>query len=321
MSRISRILSEPKKYLSINYILNNVIGGRLFKYWRKLSPFIKSDRLFLKVYYRLAMGESLDLENPKSFTQKLQWLKLHNTNPLYSKMVDKYQVREIIKKKIGKKYLIPLLGVWDRIEDIDFKCLPDQFVLKTTHDSGNIIVCKDKSTFDKQKAALQLSKALKYNYFYKSREFPYKNAIPRIIAEKYMFDESQAELIDYKFFCFHGQPKILLVVTNRGDNKRFSFFDMNFSPLPIETGVESAEIEINRPDNFNKMVEIAKQLSKDIIHVRIDLYNIEGKILFGEYTFHHGGGVDRFSSDKWNIKVGEMIYLPDNNINSFKEYK
>lgn len=314
MSRIKRILSSPRHYFSANHIINNVIGGRLFIVWRNLSKYIVSDRLFLQVYYRLAMGETLNLENPKTFTQKLQWLKLHNTNPEYSKMVDKYQVREIIKNEIGEEYLIPLLGVWDNFNEIDFDVLPDQFVLKTTHNSGTVIICKDKSNLDVLRTKNILTKALKQNYFYKSREYPYKFAQPKIIAEQLMIDNRFNDLVDYKFFCFDGEPKILLVVSNNELNKSYSFFNMNFERLQISTSVRSSEMMISQPENFSLMIEIARKLSKNIIHVRIDLYNINGKIFFGEYTFHHGGGVDKFSSDEWNRKFGDMISLPMANI-------
>ena len=148
MRRLNRILSDPRKYLSINHIVNNVIGGRLFLLWMRFSRWIPSDKFYLKVYYKLAMHEKLNLHNPITYTQKIQWLKLHNTNPVYSQMVDKFQVKTIIAKELGEDYLIPMLGVWDSFDDIDFQNLPEQFVLKTSHDSGNVVVCKDKSTFD-----------------------------------------------------------------------------------------------------------------------------------------------------------------------------
>lgn len=310
MSRLQRILKSPGKYLSPKHIINNVISGRLFLIWRTLSVIIPSDRLFLKIYYRLAMHEKLDLKNPETFTQKIQWLKLHNTDPIYSQMVDKFEVRKIITKKLGEAFLIPLLGVWTNFDEIDFSTLPDQFVLKTTHDSGNVVICKNKSLLDVSNAKRKLSKALKRNYFYKSREYPYKNAIPRIIAEKYMVGDSQSELVDYKFFCFNGEPKILLVVTDRSTGKSFNYFDIEFNPLPFSTGFDGMDITFLKPDNYLEMIEIARHLSKNIIHVRIDLYNIDGRIFFGEYTFHHGGGVDRFNLPEWNKQMGDLIILP-----------
>lgn len=307
---IRKIIKSPQKYLSPLYILNILAFGRLFIIWRQMSRFITSDKLFLKVYYRLGMQERLNLKNPQSFTQKIQWLKLHNTNPFYSILVDKYEVRKVVAEKIGSGYLIPLLGVWSTYDDINFDNLPEQFVLKTTHDSGSVIVCTAKSLFDKSATRNKLNKALKRNYFYCSREFPYKNAVPRIIAEEFMYDEHQKDLTDYKFFCFNGEPKILLLVTHIGSEKCNNYFDMDFNPLPFSTGFDRSKSEILQPSNLEEMVAVAKKLSSNLIHVRIDLYNINGKVYFGEYTFHHGGGLTKFIPSEWNKKLGDMIELP-----------
>ncbi len=254
------------------------------------------------------MHEKLDFKHPKTYTQKIQWLKLKNTNPLYSKMVDKYQVREIIKKELGEEYLIPLLGVWNSFAEINFEKLPEQFVLKTTHDSGTVIICKHKASFDKAYARKKLTRALKINYFYKSREYPYKNAIPRIIAEVYMHDENQTELTDYKFFCFNGEPRILQITANKGNEKMVCYFDMNFNPMPFYTGQSKADPGLfKKPFNFEKMVRLARQLSQNILHVRIDLYYINEKIYFGEFTFHHNGGIVKFSPPEWAEIIGDMI--------------
>jgi hypothetical protein len=291
--------------------MNNVIGGRLFVQWRKLSPYIASDRLYLKVYYRLATGKILNLDNPQTFTEKIQWLKLRNTNPLYSKMVDKYEVREIVASKIGENYLIPLIGVYNSFDEIEFNSLPEKFVLKTTHDSGNVVVCAGKNKFDIVSTRIRLSKALKINYFYLSRESPYKKAIPRIVAESFIeSDTPSLGLLDYKFFCFHGEPKFVLIVSGRGKETRNNFFNLNFEPFEVIGDFIPSEYEIQKPDNFTEMIEIAKTLSKEIIHVRIDLYNISGKIYFGEYTFHHNGGLTRFDKDE-DLKWGSMIQLAD----------
>lgn len=310
MSTFKRVLSSPSKFLHPSYILNNVIGGRLFPYWKNLSPYISSDRFFLKVYYRLAIGKALNLDNPKTFTEKIQWLKLHNTNPLYSKMVDKYQVREIVKSKIGESYLIPLLGVYDSFDEITFNRLPNKFVLKTTHDSGNVFVCEDKGKFDFKLAKLKLTNALSKNYFYLSREYPYKNAIPKIIAEAFIeTDTPELGMVDYKFFCFDGVPKFLLVVSGRGNETRNNFFDLEFKPFEVKGGFEASEHKIIKPDNFDTMIEIAKELSEGLIHVRIDLYNIAGKIYFGEFTFHHNGGLIKFEDGKEDLRWGNLINL------------
>lgn len=310
MSTIERVLLEPSKYLHPYYILNNVIGGRLFLPWRRLSPYISSDRLFLKVYYRLAMGKPLNLENPKTFTEKIQWLKLHNTNPLFSKMVDKYQVRDVVKSLIGGEYLIPMLGVYDTFDNIDFDQLPDKFVLKTTHDSGNVFVCEDKNSFDYGGAKIKLTTALSKNYFFSSREYPYKNAIPRIIAETFIeTDTPNLGMVDYKFFCFDGIPKFVLVVSGRGNSTSNNFYDLEFNPFEVKGGFGASNHQITKPDNFDSMIEIAKKLSEGLIHVRIDLYNIAGKIYFGEFTFHHNGGLTKFEDLNEDVRWGNFINL------------
>ncbi len=311
MNRISRILSNPRKFLSFSYIVNKVIGGRLFLIWRKLSPIIPSDYLFLKVYYRLAIGRNLDLKNPKTFTEKIQWLKLHNTDLLYAKMVDKYQVREIIASKIGKEYLVPLLGVYNSFDEIELNKLPNQFALKTTHDSGTVCVCNDKSKFNLENYRTKFISALSSNYFYYSREYPYKNAIPRIVAEEFLLtDTAELGLVDYKFFCFNGEPKFVMVVSNSGLETRNDFFDLEFKPMEVKSGFSpKSEFEILKPQNFEKMVQIAKLLAQSLIFIRIDLYNINGKIYFGEFTFHHNGGLTEFNSYEEDLEWGNLIKL------------
>ena len=310
MSVFQSILKNPKKLLSPRKVLHALLG-RLFPFWMRISRWVPSDRFYLKVFYYLAMHKKLDLNTPKTYTQKIQWLKLHNTNPLYSKMVDKYEVREIIIQELGEEYLIPLLGVWDQFDEIDFEKLPHEFVLKTTHDSGSVIVCKDKAGFDHKSARKKLTRALQTNYFYKSREYPYKNAIPRIIAEKFMHDESQEELIDYKFFCFHGKPIILQITQSRNGKKEVGCFNMEFQPMPFYTGnIKPDYARFSKPFCFEKMVEIAEKLSRYIVHVRIDLYCINDQVYFGEYTFHNAGGIVRFSPPEWNKIMGDMIELP-----------
>ena len=314
MSRIKRILSDPSKYLSFRYILNNVINGRLFLFWMLISKWIPYDELYIRVFYRLAMQEPLDLKGPVTYTQKIQWLKMHNNNLIYTRMVDKYAVKEMIAKELGQQYVIPLLGVWDDFDAIDFGKLPNQFVLKTTHDSGNVLVCKDRRHFDIAKAKKKFSQALKTNYFFKSREYPYKNAVPRIIAEKYMHDKTQEELTDYKFFCFHGEPRILQIISNKGVGKKVNCYDMEFNLLSLATDLSGINDTLTKPDNFCEMVDIARKLSKGLIHVRVDLYSINGQVFFGEYTFHNGGGIVNFNPPEWNKILGDMIVLPTKDV-------
>jgi hypothetical protein len=260
------------------------------------------------------MRERLDFRNPITFNQKLQVLKLINHDPKYTLMVDKYEAREIVKKEIGESYLIPILGVWDTFNEIDFDKLPNQFVLKPTHNSGTVVICKDKSGFDLKAAKRKLNKALSINYYYAGREYPYKNVKPRIICEKYMIDPDGEELNDYKFLCFNGEPKILFVASNRSIDVRFDFYDIELNRLPFTTGQHSFSKEsITKIESFNEMVNIAKKLSKGFIHIRIDLYNIQGRIYFGEFTFHHNGGVVPFHPKDWDKKLGDLIRLPKDN--------
>ena len=227
-------------------------------------------------------------------------------------MVDKYEAKEYVKKIIGEEYIIPTLGVWDNFDEIDFDKLPNQFVLKTTHDSGGIVVCKDKTKLDLNVARKKLEKSLQHNFFYEHREYPYKDVKPRIIAEKFMVDESGTELKDYKFFCFDGIVKMLFVATDRPFDTRFDFYDMDFKHLPFKQGHPLATKEIRKPNGFEEMKRIASTLSKGIPHVRVDLYDINGKIYFGELTFFHFSGNVPFEPKEWDYKIGEWLKLPMN---------
>jgi hypothetical protein len=298
-----------KDKLTYNFIINKFIAYRLFKLLPKLSPWIQSDETFLKIYYRLAMGKSLDLQNPKTYTEKLQKLKLLNKGQDFSKLVDKFQVREEIQEKLGTHYLIPMLGVWDNFETINFDELPHQFVLKTTHDSGTVIICTDKSKLDVNEAKSKLKNALKRNYFYLSREYPYRYAVPRIIAEQYMFDETQKELDDYKFFCFDGEPKLVEITTGKGKDKQRGYYDFNLNPMPFTLGNASNNPITENLSFIPEMAKIARALSQGLKHVRIDLYNINNQIYFGEYTFHHSGGLFEVKPVEWDEKIGEMIKI------------
>lgn len=272
------------------------------------------DEKYLKKLYMANFGKELDLENPKTFNEKLQWLKLYDRKPEYTMMVDKYKVREYIAEKLGEEYLIPLLGVWDDPEEIDFDKLPNQFVLKCNHNSGlGMCICKDKSKLDIKKVKSELRKGLKQDYYLHGREWPYKDVPRKIICEKYMVDESGYELKDYKIFCFNGEPKALFVATDRMTDTKFDFFDVEFNHLPFTNGHPNAEKEIAKPQNLDEMLKVASVLSKGIPQVRIDLYNINGKILFGEMTFSHWSGMVPFEPNKWDERFGEWIVLPKNN--------
>jgi len=298
LKKLVRAIKEPR--LVILYILN-------FKFFR-----IIPDDIFLKLKYKLSMGKKINLDNPQTFNEKLQWLKLYDRNPLYTKLVDKYEVRKYIAQTIGEEYLIPLIGVWDRFEDIDFSQLPNQFVLKCTHDSGGIVICTDKSRIDINAAKKKINKCLKRNYYYYCREWPYKNIKPRIICEKYMADESGTELKDYKLMCFNGKVKCSFVCLNRYSSTGLNvdFYDMNWKPMPFERHYPSSGTEISKPKNFDKMVEFAEILSKNIPFVRVDFYETNEKLYFGELTFYPGSGFEEFTPESYDYLLGSWLELP-----------
>ena len=276
----------------------------------RCSKWIKSDELFIQIEYYLRMGKQLRLNPPITFNEKLQWLKLHGNKEEYTQLVDKYEVKKFVANLIGEEYIIPTLGVWECFEDIDFNQLPNQFVLKCTHDSGTFVICKDKTTLDINAAREKINKRLSYNYYYAHREKPYKNVKPRIIAEQYMVDESGTELKDYKFFCFNGDVKMLFIATDRGkenEEVKFDFFDTNFTHLPFVQGHPNSTKLLHKPIDFEKMIKIASELSLNIPHVRIDLYNINGKVYFGEYTFFHFAGIVPFNPEEWDYTIGKWI--------------
>ena len=260
------------------------------------------------------MGKRLNLKNPQTFNEKLQWLKLYGRRPIDTILSDKYAVKEYIAKTIGEKYVIPLLGVWDRFEDIDFDKLPEQFVLKCTHDSGGILVCKNRNDVDFDKVKETFNRSLKTDYYVFSREKAYKNIPRRIIAEEYREDSKTGELRDYKFFCFDGEPKALFIASDRqveGEETKFDFFDMEFNHLPFTNGHPNAKILPEKPLCFKEMKELAAKLSKGIPHVRVDFYEVDGKVYFGEMTYSHWGGMTPFNPEEWDYTFGSWIVLPE----------
>ena len=283
-----------------------------FSYLTKLGIFNGlSDEQYLKLKYKNVFGRDLDLENPKTFNEKLQWLKLHNRKPEYTVMADKYLAKKYVASKIGDEYVVPLLGVWDNPEDIDFNTLPDQFVLKCNHNSGTgMYICVDKSKLNIVAVKKELDKGLKENYYIQNREWPYKNIPRKIIAEKFLKDVDDECLTDYKFFCFNGKPEIVYISKDNAVDARTDFFDMDFNHLNIHMKDPNAAVPPSKPQEFEKMKEIATILSKGIPHVRIDLYDISGRIYVGEMTFYHNGGFGPVSPDEWNYKLGQMITLP-----------
>ena len=268
------------------------------------------DRAAVKLIYKNVFGEALDLKDPKTFNEKLQWLKLYNRKPEYTTMVDKHAVKAYVAEKIGEEYIIPTLGVWERFEDIDFDSLPDQFVLKCTHGSGDVIICKDKSKLDMAAAKKKLTKALKTDFYKIAREWPYKNVPRRIIAEQYMSNGDGTELADYKFFCFGGKPQYMFVATDRSSDCRFDFFDMDFHHLGIQNIHIQTDKPIERPKHLELMKELAAKLSAGLPQARIDFYEVNGKVYFGEITLFHAGGFSTFHPKGWDRKLGDLIKLP-----------
>ena len=275
-----------------------------------LCPLL-SNETYLKWLFQLKMGYPLNLIQPRTYNEKLQWLKLNNIHPEYAQLVDKIEAKVYVEQKIGTKYIIPTLGIWENVEKIDWDNLPEKFVIKCTNDSGGVVICNDKSKLDISKAKAKLINSWGKNYFNRNKEYPYRYLTPRIIAEKYMEDESGFELKDYKFFCFDGEPQFLFVATGRQQNDtRFDFFDLKWNHLPVLNGHPNADYPIEMPKNFAEMIDIARKLSQGLIHVRVDLYNVNGKIYFGELTFFHWSGLTPFEPMEWDYKFGEYLKLP-----------
>jgi hypothetical protein len=294
------------KAINVNSISVRIRRNLLIKFARFFP-----DRTFLELLFPLRTGYTLDLENPQTYNEKLQWLKLYNRKPDYIQMVDKVEAKKYAASIIGEEHIIPTLAVYDRAEDIDFDMLPQQFVLKCTHDSGGIVICSDKDRLDKAAAIKKLKKGLKKNYYFRNREWPYKNVKPRIIAEKYMTDDGH-ELKDYKFFCFDGEPKAMFIASDRFDKNeetKFDFFDMDFNHLPFTNGHPNATKHIDKPGGFEEMKALAAKLSKGMPHVRADFYDINGKVYFGEMTFFHWSGMVSFVPKEWDYKFGEFIHI------------
>lgn len=271
------------------------------------------DKTYLSILYRAHFKKRMNWENPKTFNEKLQWLKVYDRNDAYCEMVDKYAAKQFAAAIIGSEYIVPALAEpWDAFEEIDFEALPDQFVLKTTHDCGGVWICKDKNTADYQEAASFLQKHLQRNYYLTCREWPYKNVKPRIFAEKYL-SAADGDLKDYKFLCFNGVPKLMFIASERQSEKeetKFDFFDMDFNHLPIVNGHPNSVHTPIRPIHFERMKELAAALSEGIPHLRVDFFECDGKLYLGELTFCHWGGLVPFEPEEWDDILGSWIRLP-----------
>lgn len=271
-----------------------------------------SDSYYLKLVYKKKLNKDLDLSNPQTFNEKLQWLKLYDRKNIYTTMVDKYEAKKYVADIIGEKYIIPTIGIYDRFDDINFDKLPNQFVMKCTHDSGGLVIVKDKANFDFKAARKIINKSLTNNFYRGGREWPYKNVKPRIIVEKYMGQKNGDSMKDYKFFCFNGKPELMYISEGLDDHStaRMSFFDMDFKITDCKRkDYKKLDYIPKKPKTFEKMKEFATLLSKNIPHLRVDMYDINNHIYFGELTFYTCGGYVPFENDEWDKKLGDLLDL------------
>lgn len=274
-----------------------------------------SDEKYLKKEYFLYTGKQLDLENPKSFNEKIQWLKLYDRKPIYTTMVDKYATKEYVANLIGNEYIVPLLGVWNTPDEIDFESLPQQFVLKTTHDSGTVIICRDKDKLNIDEVKRRLWKSLRRNYYLVHREWPYKDVSRKIIAEQYLESEEGKGLRDYKFFNFNGKSMFVYISEGLENHStaRISFFDFNGEALPFNRLDYKPLDNCAFPSNFQNMKEISDLLARklELPFVRTDFYSVNNKIYFSEITFSPCAGLMPLSPEKYDLELGKLIQLPD----------
>lgn len=303
-SLIKHLTSKDALYWFLYYIVNTSFLKRRL-----------SDKAYLSLQYRCFIGKSINWDNPTSFTEKLQWLKLYNRRPEHSTMVDKYEVKEYVAQTIGSEHIIPTYGVWDRFEDIDFDSLPNQFVLKCTHDSGGLVICKDKQTLDKDAARRKIEKSLHRDYYLAGREWPYKNVPKRIIAEKFITPSQKtltADLHDYKFFCFNGKVKFFKVDFGRFVEHHANYYSSEGKLLNFgEKGLDpDPNYPIELPINLGEMISLAEKLSENEPFLRVDFYNVNGKIFFGELTFYPASGMGQFNPTEYDDWIGNLLSLP-----------
>lgn len=299
MNLVKKIIYNPR-YLFIRRKLIN-LESNAEKY---------GDEEYLKRIFKLKIGKKLDLVNPITFNEKLQWLKLNDRKSKYTTMVDKHEAKKLVSSLIGENFVVREYGVFDKCEDIDLLKLPDSFVLKTTHGCGNMIIVKDKKLLDIKTIINTFSDVLKENYYYRCREWPYKNVKPRIIAEEYLKDDKQEVLPVYKFFCFNGEPFLLQAIKNdKCDDETIDYFDMEWNNLHIRQNYPNSKKPLERPKSFNLMIDLCKKMSKNIPFVRCDFYDVNGRVYFSEFTFYSDAGFERFHPNKWDKILGNKIIL------------
>lgn len=297
-NKVKRYIRDP--YYSFGYDL-------MSKY-----PHLMSDKFYLSTLWKMKMGYELNWKHPSTFNEKLQWLKLYDRNPLYTILVDKYRVKKWVADIIGEEYVIPTLAVYSSVDQIDLGQLPNQFVLKCNHDSGSVVICKDKSTFDLDAAKIVLNKALKSNFYWETREWPYKNVEPCIFAEELLSDNGCDCLTDYKLMAFNNRVKCSFTCTSRWSDSglHVTFYDLNWNIMPFERYYPADKKPIGKPVSFNKMVEFAERLSQSTLFSRIDFYEVNNTPLFGEITFYPGGGFEPFTPPSWDQTLGDWLKLP-----------
>ena len=270
------------------------------------------DETYLKLLFRYSMGYPLDLEHPKTYNEKLQWLKLHDRKPLYTQLVDKLEVKKYVADKIGPEYVVPVIaGPWDSVDEIDFDALPDQFVLKCTHDSGGVVICRDKSSFDIEAAKAKLAKALRRNFYWANREWPYKDVKPRVFAEQYMGDDSGADSApnEFQFWCFHGAPRFISAILEPHGRNLKCTYDPNWKRLPYVTSPPVYEKEFSAPPELERMSSFAAMLCPGVPFVRVDFMIFNGRVYVGELTIFPAGGFVQWDPHEADRHVGDMLDL------------
>ena len=296
----------------IKYVKRPWLIIKYFQYKRLAGAYGKrlSDEEYLKKFYKYSIGRDLNLENPQTFNEKLQWLKLYDRQFDLTNTVDKYAVKEIVRNAIGEQYVIKDYGVWNTFDEIDFSVLPQKFVLKTTHDCGGVVVCKDKNSFNYDKAKKFLNWHLQRRYYEHAREYPYKNVKPRILAEEFVGNGKDV-LIVYKVFCFGGVPKIIQVIQgDKTKNETIDYFDEGWNLLPLKQNFPNSENHLPKPDCLQEMLELSQKLSSHRPFLRVDWYIVEGQLKFSEFTYYSDAGFAKFSPEEWDYKLGEWIELP-----------
>lgn len=294
--------------------MNNTINKINRKIWwtLRLDEHLRGwdDSRYLKLLYRVRVGRPLDLENPRTFNEKLQWLKLHDRNPLYTKLVDKAEVKQWVAERIGWDHIVPTLGVWNSFDEIEFDMLPERFVLKCTHDSGGLVICRNRATFNIDAARRKIGHALMRNFYWLGREWPYKNVRPRVLAEEYI-DAVTPEITDYKMMCFGGRARCAFTCTGRAENDlRVDFFDLDWNHLPFTRHYPNADVPPTAPARLKDMIALSERLAEDIPFVRVDFYEVAGELYFGEMTFYPGSGFEEFTPEEWDERLGSWIELP-----------